>query len=148
MKFGVLIFILTSSSVFASGVTGIINSKGDMVINIIDNPDEKPFDAALLWSGVSGSDATKKIKSANFSLGCAIVVTQPLHQRFGSCRLVLSKNRLAHANGYYGGIVSDPEVLNSMEESNLSIAMGKVLITVDHSQNAVEIKVHEDVLKY
>ncbi|WP_409479671.1 hypothetical protein [Pseudobdellovibrio sp. HCB154] len=147
MKFLIVSFIFFSSAAFAeSNITSLINSKGDLVVVIVDKPNEGPYDGATLWSSMVGSDATKQIKVPTFSLTCATTVTEPLKERFGSCRIVLSKERVNYGNGYYGGIVSDEKVLESLIDSNHSFVDGKLLITVDHSQKALGIKIDESLV--
>jgi hypothetical protein len=147
MKFLIITLMLFSSAAFAeSNVTSLINSKGDLVVLIVDKPNEDPYDGATLWSIMDGSDATKNIKVPTFSLTCATTVSEPLKERFGSCRMVLSKNKVVHGVGYYGGMISDSKALESLTDSNLSFAKGKLLITVDHSQNAFGIKVDESLI--
>jgi len=147
MKFLICFFLLLSSTAFAnSNITSLINSNGDLVVVIVDKPNDGPYDGAALWSIMHGSDATKKIKVPTFSLTCATTVSEPLKERFGSCRMVLSKVKVNHGFDYYGGIVTDSNVLAELIDSNLSFADGKLLITVDHSQNAFGMKVDESLV--
>lgn len=147
MKFIIFPFLFFSSISFAqSSITSLVNSKGDLIINVIDKPNESPYDGAALWSSMVGTDATKQIKVPTFSLTCATTVTEPLKERFGSCRIVLNKEKVHFGNGYYGGLVSDEKVLESLIDSNFSFADGKLLITVDHSQKAMGIKIDESLV--
>ncbi|MCB9026042.1 MAG: hypothetical protein H6625_06980 [Bdellovibrionaceae bacterium] len=147
MRFLFLSLIFISSNVFAeSNIASLINSKGDLVITIIDRVNEEPYEASQIWSAMVGSVSTKKIKTPDFSMTCAASSPTTSGNRFASCRMVFNKEHVFHADGYYGGQVTDKIIQSNINDSYLSLMGGNLFIFADRSQNILRVKINESLV--
>jgi hypothetical protein len=147
LKLLIILSLFSWNTFASSNVTSLINSKGELILVVVDNPSEPPFEAASLWFTMVGSDSNKKIKTAEFSFVCTTTVSIPLNERFGSCRLVVSKEKVRHDNGTYSAMFTDQEILINTVDSNLRLADGNVLFTIDHTQRAVGMLINESLVQ-
>lgn len=157
--FSIAIFV-SFNVLAASSTVGIIDDEtGSLIIQILDNPNSvPPYDAAILWGAMKGTDQNKTIQSDAFEIKCNTLTSDPQKNRFGSCSIEVKASRLSKFPDGIGTLLAGAEAIEILSSftgsenpdfpwaNELRLADNKLLITADHPRKLFALFIKNELI--
>lgn len=105
-----ILFCLFSNFSFGSNIVGTYIEQGKKLsIRIVDNPALYPFEAGRLWSIINSDQKVRGFVTGDLKITCDAALKEGTSDAFGSCRIVVSVNKLKENSQVLSYRLSDTE---------------------------------------